>query len=331
MPVVNPAVVNVTGIGSQQVNQASQAKTTSKNFGQMVGEVMQWNPEAPVTMIRTWINDAYRSVIARRMWYGLMVRGQVVTPNVYTLGNVTATLGSPVVTGVGTNWSQAMVGQQLRIGFSTGFYNILSFQNPGQITLDLPWGNATVTNVGYSIMQVWVTLGYNIKMILEMVNQRQGYKLYTGLPQGVLNKYDTWRTSTGWTFACVAKEPTADGQPQFELYPAPTFQQAFPFLAYTQPPEMVKDSDFPAPFFRKEALVNPAIANALTFRGPKVNKYYDANQAMMKVREANAKVEEMSNEDDCLYPKDMMWDYGAWPYSRHGTLWLQSHAGELSD
>lgn len=329
MPVAVPTVVNVTGIASQQVNQASQARTTPKNFGQLTGEVSQWNPNIPVTMIRNWINEAYRSVIARRMWYGLMVRGQVVTPGVYTAGTVTVTAGSNVVTGVGTNWTAAILGQQLRVGFSTGFYNISKVDGAGQIELDLPWGNATQVNVGYSIMQVWVTLGYNIKMILEMVNQRQGYRLYTQLPQAVLNKYDTWRTSTGWTFMCAPKEPTTDGQPQFELYPAPTFQQAFPFLAYTQPPALVKDSDFPAPFLRDEALMNPAIANSLVFGGPKNNDRYDTQTASFKLKEGEARIAEMMNEDDCLYPKDHIWDYGQWPYSKHGSLWLQSHAGEL--
>ena len=322
-------VVSIPG----QVNQLSQALTTQKNFGQMIGEVAQWNPNVPITQIKNWINETQRSLCDRRFWYGLMTRGQVVTPSVYTLGTVTVTTGSAVVAGAGTLWQTngIVAGMQLRCGFSTGFYNIKSVDNDSQVTLDLPWGNPTQVSSGYSIMKVWVTLGYNIKRVLEIVNQRQGYRLYTDLPQAILNRYDVWRTNTGWTWGLFPKEPTADGQPQFEMYPAPTFQQAFPFLGYVQPPDMVADTDFPAPFIRTDALVLPPIANSLVFRGPKENKYYDLATAKLKMQEHEARYKEMSDADDSLYPKDYQWDYNKWPYSKHGTLWLQSHAGEFYD
>lgn len=320
-------VVNVAG----QVNQQSQAGTTQKNLGQMIGEVQQWNPNAPITMIRTWINQAQRSLVDRRFWYGLMTRGQVAVPSVYNTGTISLTNGNAIVTGVNTLWQTngIQANYQLRAGFSTGFYNIKSVDSETQITLDLPWGHSNQVNVGYSIMKVWVSLGFNIKSVLEIANQRQGYRLYTGLPQAILNRYDVWRTNTGWTWGLFPKEATADGQPQFELYPAPTFQQAFPFLAYIQPPDMVADADFPAPFIRSDILILPAISNALIFRGPKENKYYDAATAAQKLREFEAKYQEMSMADDSLYPKDYRWDYSAWPYSKHGALWLQSHAGEF--
>lgn len=322
-------VVNIAG----QVNQSQIAGSTQKNFGQMIGEVSQWNPDIPITMIRNWINETQRSLVDRRFWYGLLTRGQVAVPSAYFKGTITLTNGSAVVVGTGTTWKTdgIVANQQIRAGFSTGFYNIKSVDSDTQITLDLPWGHASVVNSGYSIMTVWVTLGYNIKMIYQMVNQRQGYRLYTNLPQDILNRYDVWRTSTGWTWGAFPKEPSADGQPQFELYPAPTFQQAFPYLAYTQPPDMVADNDFPAAFIRSDVLILPAIANCLVFRGPKANKYYDPTTAQIKTREFENKYNEMSMADDCLYPKDQQWDFGAWPYSKHGSLWLQSHAGEMWD
>lgn len=319
-------VANIPG----QVTQQSQALTTQKNLGQMIGEVLQWNPNLPPTLAKTWLNETQRSVCDRRFWYGLMVRGQVAVPSVYTLGTVSVTNGSPIVTGIGTNWAAAGIvpGQQLRVGFSTGFYNIITVDPGGlQLTLDLPWGHPSQASVGYAIMKVWVTLGPNIKRVLEIANQRQGYRLYTDLPQAILNRFDVWRTNTGWTWALFPKEPTSDGQPQYELYPAPTFQQAFPYLAYIQPPDMVGDNDFPAAFIRTDALVLPAIANSLVWRGPKENKYYDPTTAGQKMREHEARYQEMSMADDCLYPKDYQWDFGQWPYSQQGALWLQSHAG----
>lgn len=325
---VNPA--NPTVNAGPQVNLASQPPSTQSNFAQMIGEVEFWNPDAPIPLIQTWLNNAYREVIDSRMWYGLMVRGQVTVPSVYTTGTVSVVNGSNTVTGVGTAWDSTFIGRQFRSGFTTGFYTIVDVPNATTLTLELPWGNQTQGPIGYSILKNLVSLGANIKYVLEMVNQRQGYRLFVNMPQKMLNIYDTWRTSTGWTFLLANREPSSSGSPQFELYPAPTFQQAFPYLAYVQPPNMSKPGDYPYTFIRSDVIVRAAIKDALLFRG-KNSRYYDPQTATMKYAEFKAEVNKMMAADDCLYPKDLQWDqYRTWPFSEHGSLWLQSHAGSES-
>ena len=320
MSIVQPPVVSIPG----QVNPTSQPGTTQANFRQIWGEVSRWNPDAPIPMLKKWVNNAYRRVIDERLWYGLMLRGQVTVPQAYNTGTAAFTLGSATVTGTGTAWIVDMVGRQIRAGFSTGWYNIKSVNPATQtITLDLPWGNPSVTS-GYQIIKTWVSLGYNIKMVLEIVNQRQGWRMVSGIPQAAINRWDTWRTTTGWSYALANREPTADGQPQYEIYPAPTFQQVFPFLAYTQAPDMANDDSFPAAFIRSDVLVLAAIKDALLFRG-KSSKYYDPATAAMKEREFKAEVEKMKLNDDNLYPKDWQWDYGKWDF-HPSAVWLQQHA-----
>lgn len=307
-----------------QVNQTQQAVVTQDNMGKMLGRVIQWNPDAPSTEVRKWINDTYRSIVDGRSWAGLMIRGQVTVPNIYTAGTVTLTLGQPTVVGVGTAWDQTFVGRQLRAGFSTGFYNIQSVQDATHLTLDLPWGNFTLVNNGYTIQQPWVTLGANMKRIKTMVNQRQGYRMILGIPQDTLNLWDTWRTSTGWTWGVSRKELTSTGAAQFEMYPCPTFQQVFPYLAYVQPPDLVNDADFPYPFIPSDVLVLPAIANALVFRGPKLNPYYDPSTAQAKMKEFNGRMQGIWNADDALDSKDYLAeDYPM--YNGNGATWRQNH------
>ena len=307
-----------------QVNQTQQAPTTQDRLGQMVGRVTQWNPDAPSTEIRKWINDAYRSIIDLRRWTGLKIRGQVTVPNVYSTGTIAVTLGSTSVVGTGTAFDATMVGRQLRAGFSTGFYNIAAVADATHLTLDLPWGNASQASSGFTIMQTWISLGYNIKSIKTMVNQRQGYRMIIGIPQKTLNLWDTWRASLGWTWGVSPKEPTATGEPQWELYPAPTFQQVFPYIAYIQPADMVNDEDFPVPFIPTDMLILPAIANALVFRGPKANKYYDPNEAERKLKQFNARLQTMWNADDSLDQKDLQ--FSDLPMvSPGGSNWRQNH------
>src|SRR6185437_4909739 len=214
MPGAIPNLVTITG----EVNQISPAPTTQLNLRQIIGEVSQWNPDLTPLLIRRWVNNHYREIVDKREWYGTMIRGQVMVPNVYSTGTVSVTLGSPVVTGSGTGWTQANVGMQFRLGFTTGFQNIQSVQSATQMTLDLPWGNPSQAAAGYQILQNWFSFP-NIKRIKEMVNQRQGYRLLLNIPQQAVNEYDTWRTTTGWTWMLANKEPTAAGWPQWELYP----------------------------------------------------------------------------------------------------------------
>lgn len=319
MPVVtvNPRVV------AGQVNQTSMAQTTQKNFRQMCGEVQQWNPDAPATMVETWINNSYRKILDKRLWYGLQVRGQIQVPTVYTTGTASFTLNTTSVQGFNTAWTAAMVGSQIRSGFQTGFYNIAAVDVVHQvITLDLPWGNPTVGRAGYTIMQVWVTLGYNIKMVLNAVNQRQGFPLYCNCPQNELNRVDTWRTSTGWTTVMANFPANSLGQPMYELWPAPTYQQVFPFNAYVQTPDMVEDTDFPAAFVRSDIIVCRAISDALMFRGKK-SAYYDPDTAKAKLGEFNAEVNQMSMMDDNMYPKDLQYD--SILGNGLGDTWWQMH------
>jgi hypothetical protein len=297
------------------------------NLGQMIGEVQSWCPDAPVTQIRNWLNNAYRDICDWRLWAGLIVKGQIFVPSVYVDGSVTVVTGSTTVIGTGTAFTPDMVGRQFRQGFTSGWYNITSVVSPDQLTLDLPWAGQSFSGSGYQIMSAIVELGPNIKMVLEAVNQWQGYRLITNQPQAVLNRYDTWRVTTGWTFLIAPREfSPRTGNQLFELYPAPTYQQSFPFLAYIQPPNLVEDSDFVYPFIRTDLLVKLAIAQALRWRGPKQNRFYDPASSDWKLREALAGVARMDQMDDGNYPKDLQWDYSHWPFSQHGALWMQSHA-----
>lgn len=326
MPVNLPsAPSNVTTSTSTQMTLQSPSSVTQSNFRKMIGEVSQWNPDCPITMVMSFLNNWCRSIYDERMWYGLFVRGQCQVPQMYSTGTVSVTTGSNVVTGTGTNFTQALVGQQFRIGFTQGWITVYSVQSATQLTLAMPWGDQPYSTVGYQIAQAWVTLGPNIKFIKEMVNQKQGYRIYPNIPQKVLNIADTWRSSVGWSFLISPLPVTQAGLPQFELYPTPIFTQVFPYLAYIQPPDMVNDNDTPAPLIRSDIVVMGAISDVLTFGGQK-SRYYDPNTAGVKRTMAKYEIEKLKNVDDCLNPTDLQWDFGSFPFSQQGALFMQSHS-----
>jgi hypothetical protein len=316
-----PIAGGTSGTGMTQ----QQPATTQSNFRQMTGELLQWNPNVPIQMAQQFIRNSYRRVIDRRLWYGLLQKGQVNVPNAVTNGTVTVTNASAVVVGSGTTWDPSMVGRSFRVGFSTPIYRIASFQSPTQITLDLVWGGPTQATVSYMVFQNIVSFGNNIKKLLAVVNQRQGYRMKLHMPQEVLNIYDTWRTTTGWTFLVANYAPSpVDGSPLFELYPAPTFQQSFPFLASVQPPDLIADGDYPAAWIRTDVILYGAIPFALLFRG-KASPYYDPKTAEYFGKLHMAEVEKMARNDDNQYPQDLRWEFSRYPFTQFGADWQQAH------
>jgi hypothetical protein len=303
----------------------AQPPTTQLNLRQMIGEVRFWNPDMPVEMIRRSLADVYRRVIDERNWSGMLVSGQVTCPNTYTTGTVSVANGSNSVQGTGTSWGVNFVGLQFRIGFTTPIVTITAVDPVNQIlTISLPWGGPPITSGGYQIFKNLVTFGPRIKSLWAVVNQVQGFKLNLHVPQEVLNTSDTWRTATGWTFCVSDRELSPIGWPQYELYPIPTFQQGFPFLAWIQPPDLVNDGDYPYGFIRSDIIVLGATAEALVFRG-KQSKYYDPVTAAMKLRQFREEVDKSAKVDNDLIQKDLRWEWSRFPQQQMGSAFWQSH------
>jgi hypothetical protein len=307
-----------------QLNPTQAPPTAQSSFRKMVGELLQWNPDLPVPMAKLLIQNSYRRMIDERQFYGTLVKGVVNVPNAYTTGTVTVTQGSPDVTGVGTNWTNAMIGQQFRIGFSTPIATIANVLTPTSLVLDLPWGLGTQSNLGYQIFQNIVSFGANIKRLLDVANQIQGYRLALNIPQTVLYAYDTWRTNMGWTILVANFAPSPTGAPQFELYPPPTYQQSFPFLAYTQPADLSGDNDAPPVGMRSDVIMYGAIAHALLFRG-KQSKYYDPTTSTYFQKMYMVEIEKNKRNDNDLYQKDLEWEFSKWPLNGFGASFWQSH------
>lgn len=323
MPIVpgNPLFPNQFGANG------SQPYTTQLNFRQMTGEVLMWVPDIDPLLVGRLINNNYRKIIERRNWYGLLVRGQVSTPQYTSVGSATVTNGSNIVTGTNTNWTPALNGQQFRIGFTNPFQTVVQVINATTLQLDMPYGSQSLTSAGYQIVQCWVSLGANIRYILDAVNQQQGWRMAVNIPQQTLNETDSWRTNVGWSYCFSNMPPTPDGQLQIEIYPVPFFLQVFPFLAYTQPSNLVNDTDSPVLFIRSDVLVLMSIADALMWGG-KNNKYYDATTAQLKLQQAEVELLKCERNDDGCYQQDVVWDYGLeWSYtSGQGSLFGQNHA-----
>ena len=297
----------------------------------MKGNVLLWNPNAG-GVVDILINSALRKVLDRRTWFSQFVKGQLVCPQATTQGQATVTLGSNIVQGIGTSWTSALIGQQFRIGYNNPIYTIFDVDPVGQqLSLELAWGGSSTTS-GYFIIQYYFNLGPNIKYLKNMVNMQLGFRMWTHGTQDFLNAVDPWRQNQNWPYVVAPMPLDPNGNYLVELYPASWIQQAFPFLAYVQPPNLVNDLDTLPAYIRCDVVLLDAIAQALVWRGPKNNPYYDANEAATKRAQFESEMNQMAQADENLYRTNLSLPFEDVPYYQPGgAMWDASHAVGVGD
>jgi len=259
-------------------------------------------------MAATMLNDSLRKLIDRRTWLGLMTKGQIITPGFYSTGQVNTALGSNIITGVGTTWTPAMVGQSIRVGYTSPIYNIIAFNSTTSLTVELPFGCNFPSPSGYFITQYYYSIP-NIKYIYSMKNLQLQYRMWTNMPQQFIETEDPARMRIVYPWLAATMPPDANGNYQVELWPAAMTQQALPYLAYVQPPNLVLDDDNFPPFFRGDVIIAGAVANALRYR-TKDNPYYSEAVALQIAKEKMSEFEvealHMEQADENLFRKDVL-------------------------
>lgn len=322
-----PLIPNSAVVIPQQVLPDGTAPFTQQyNCGALIGAVQFWNPDLSQPKILALLNDSLRTCIDRKTWYGLFVKGQVIAPQAVTQGQVSVTLGSNLVQGTGTAWTDSVIGQQFRIGYSNPIYSITDVDTVNQIlTLELPWGSPSVLS-GYFIAQNYFNFGPNVKYVKTMLNMQMGIKFSLHATQDTLNTLDPWRQNQNFPWMAAGMPAAPDGSYLMELYPASWIQQAFPFMCYVQPPNLVNDNDNLPPAIRGDVILKHAVANALVIGGPKNNKFYDAAESMRKRQEFEGELLRMANSDENLYRTEVTkWGEDQPYFNSGGAFWDATH------
>jgi hypothetical protein len=213
--------------------------------------------------------------------------------------------------------------RQFRLGTTRPFYNIIGVSADQHLTLDLPWGHNSQSLSAYQICQAYVTLEQNLRMVWSVLNTAQGWRLRLNMPQEVLNTYDAWRQTTGWVYMMVDYIPDEIGRMQYELYPTPSMEQGFPYLAYRTIPNLAEDEDTPPPCIPSHLLVHGALADVMIHN--RKSAYYDPNVAAGFLQQFLSDLEWAVFADDSVYMQNLQWAYSRYPFTQHGANYWQSH------
>lgn len=128
------------------------------SYASIWNKVLLRCPSAGPLLAQDWVSHSFRRLAERRLWSWLIKYGQFVTMAAYNTGQVTCTLGSPNVVGVGTNWVTSMTDAQFRIGTQAPIYTVITVTDGQNLILNAPWGYPTQTLANYEIYNAYVSV-----------------------------------------------------------------------------------------------------------------------------------------------------------------------------
>lgn len=177
------------------------------DFGSLSNRLLSRAPAVGILLAGQLVNDSWRTLQSRREWSWRRRSGVFAPPDLYQTGTVSTNVGvgSPyLISGVGTSWTQTMIGRQIRIGgLNQPYYTIAGWLGPLQILLDSPWAGAELTGGTYQILQCFYPMPEDFGYFDVAVSIKDAFRLNTNTTQAELAVWDPQRANSGQTY-CVA-------------------------------------------------------------------------------------------------------------------------------
>lgn len=132
------------------------------------------NVQQQTDLVKKSINIALNRIDEYFEWPFYMVNSGVIsTVAPYTTGTVTVVNGSPVILGVGTVWTSAMVGRKIRVGNGQPYYRIKSIDSPTALTLTALYQSSSIVGTTYTMYKDEYRLAADVdtyKTIVQIEN-----------------------------------------------------------------------------------------------------------------------------------------------------------------
>lgn len=164
------------------------------------------------------LNRAQSEEMEQQIWSFSLTNFVLYTSAPYSTGTITCTPGSATVVGVGTTWTTAFNGYQMRFGNSGMALGVAAVVDPTHLTLTFPWNGISQTGIHYVLQQSLypVPNAHEVTSVKNLV-------LLDKTSRETLNQNDPQRLSVGGN-PCLAWAPAPylNGVLQIELWPVPS-------------------------------------------------------------------------------------------------------------
>lgn len=299
------------------------------NFGQLWKRLLVYAPEVPLPLAQEFINTAYSRALAYGSWSGLRKETEFIFPGPYTTGTVTTVQESAAVSGSGTTWTTAMEGRQFFIAAGAA-YTIEAVTGTTSLTLDRPYGGASLAGQAYTIQKVLVTAPSDMLALRSVRDLENNWKLRLDFKQEQIDAFDAQRTSTGTPWMLATAPPSTAGLIRYELWPRLGAAKTYSVRYLRKPALLAVATD--TPIFpisaRRELLINGALAELCKWPGSSANKnpFFGIQQHQIYEQSFMTELKICQREDQEIYQTDIEYaddDEACW--APLDAAFLQSH------
>lgn len=162
-----------------------------------------------------------------------------------------------------TATASSLNGQQIRPdGYNTPIFTIISVKDPETLVTDQPWGRQSITNSGYRIVLMYITIDPQCKYIIDASDPFQQIPLRLQVPQSELNKCDPNRTATNSPVWISPRGPNVNGNFLYEIWPPQYNVYQLNFFIQLEYKEMRIPTDYPPTGINPNMLIYGGLADA---------------------------------------------------------------------
>lgn len=324
-----------------------EAVCVGPTFADLTAELVGTVPRLSALHAQQLINRAWARIRDFRLWsFHFVADAQLFVPDAFTSGSVSATFNSPTIIADSTAASAMNavvaanpplacpilgVGRQIRIGSINNIssptgpnYSIIAWDpSTNQLTIDRPYGEATVTQAPYQVLKCYYappapppftgrTADLRFVRYQVITNRNSGYSIFGPnlyWSQAQLNAIDPQRGGQGDAYIVANYSRNVVGRPIIELYPNPVKFTTYSATYWTRWPDLSVSQNLPCMayelpdlvMFQSKALASDwALANVNTY--PELSQTNWVAYRQIQGLEYKQSVINCIKQDDELHP-----------------------------
>jgi hypothetical protein len=293
-------------------------------------KVRLYAPNAPLHLVRTWVQDAFRALVMKRQWGWVVAQDQITFAAARQVDCV-VTLGSTLVTAAVATFVAGDAGRQFRQG-TWPIYTILSVAADGSsVTLSLAYQGLSAGVVSATISDCYATMPVDFGAFVVVVDPIYQRMVPWWGTQMELDLIDPNRTAADATPRLLVPSSNSvfsatRGQMQYEYWPKPTAAGALQYY-YARRPGLLADTDAIPGLLqsRVDILETGALARAAKWPGTldQKNPYFNLMLARTLDADFELAAQQLDLRDDDQWQQSFdtipwqRWSMYTWAYSTH--------------
>ncbi len=205
----------------------------ASTFDDIWRELVFYNPEVPKRLIQSWVKDGFQEVRDTKLWSWAVKESQFTVIDAVSDGTITVTKDSVTITGAGTTFLAAHVGEQIKIG--NHVFTVATRTSDTEITIDRVFPDGTEAGVGYTIFTAYITAPSDFYGFVSVLDPNRPARLITDMDQSRLDWLDPQRQRTGEALALadLRYSPDTTPLPMYELWPHQKSAKGFRILYWS--------------------------------------------------------------------------------------------------